>query len=82
MAAKELMMELIAILSEIRPGKDFVRADNFFEEGVLDSLDLTALVSALESCYGVFVDVDEMVPENFRSLAAIEKFLAGKGVGA
>jgi acyl carrier protein len=74
------MAELIAILSGIRPGQDFSRAENFFEEGVLDSLDLTTLVSALETRYGVFVDVDEMVPENFRSLAAIQDFLARKGV--
>lgn len=82
LTVKELTMELITILSGIRPGQDFARAENFFEEGVLDSLDLTTLVSALESRYGVFVDVDEMVPENFRSLAAIQKFLAGKGVNA
>jgi acyl carrier protein len=74
------MNELIAILTELRPGKDFSAAENFFDEGILDSLDLTTLVSALESRYGVFVDVDEMVPENFRSLTAIERFLAGKGV--
>jgi len=74
------MNELISILTELRPGKDFSSAENFFDEGILDSLDLTTLVSALESRYGVFVDVDEMVPENFRSLAAIEKFLAGKSV--
>jgi acyl carrier protein len=74
------MNELISILTELRPGKDFSAAENFFDEGILDSLDLTTLVSAIESRYGVFVDVDEMVPENFRNLAAIEKFLAGKGV--
>jgi acyl carrier protein len=74
------MNELVSILTELRPGKDFSAAKNFFDEGLLDSLDLTTLVSALESRYGVFVDVDEMIPENFQSLAAIQKFLAGKGV--
>jgi acyl carrier protein len=74
------MNELISILTELRPGKDFSAANNFFDEGLLDSLDLTTLVSSLESRYGVFVDVDEMVPENFRSLAAIQNFLANKGV--
>jgi acyl carrier protein len=74
------MNELISILTELRPGKAFSAANNFFDEGLLDSLDLTALVSSLESRYGVFVDVDEMVPENFHSLAAIQNFLAHKGV--
>jgi acyl carrier protein len=74
------MDKLIAILNGIRPGKDFSRATNFFDEGLLDSLDLTTLVSALEASYGVFVDVDEMVPENFSSVAAIQKFLSTKNV--
>ena len=74
------MDELIAILNEIRPGQDFSGAENFFDQGVLDSLDLTALVAALESRYDVFMDVDEIVADNFRSLAAIKATLARKGV--
>lgn len=74
------MSELITILNEIRPGQNFVGAQNFFDQGILDSLDLTTLVSELESRYGVFVDVDEIVPENFRNLEAIKAFLERKGV--
>jgi acyl carrier protein len=74
------MEDLIAILKEIRPGQDFVGVDDFFAQGVLDSLDLTAMVAALEARYGVFVDVEEMVPRNFRSLASIQEFLAQHGV--
>jgi acyl carrier protein len=74
------MNELTEILNEIRPGQDFLSVDNFFDQGVLDSLDLTTLVAALESRYGVFIDVDEMVTDNFRNLAAIQSLLAHKGV--
>jgi acyl carrier protein len=74
------MNKLTTILNEIRPGQDYADAKNFFDQGLLDSLDLTTLVSSLEANFGVFVDVDEMVPENFSNLAAIEKFLTGKGV--
>ena len=74
------MEDVIAILNEIRPGQDFSGADDFFGQGVLDSLDLTALVAALETRYDVFVDVEEIVPENFRSLAAIQTVLARHGV--
>jgi acyl carrier protein len=75
------MNELTAILNDIRPGKDFAGAENFFDQGVLDSLDLTTLVASLESRYGIFLDVDEIVPENFRNLEAIKTLLARKGVG-
>ena len=74
------MEEVIAILNDIRPGQDFSTADNFFDQGVLDSLDLTTLVAALETRYDVFVDVEELVPENFRNLAAIQALLARHGV--
>jgi acyl carrier protein len=74
------MNKLTTILNEIRPGQDYADATNFFDQGLLDSLDLTTLVSSLEANFGVFVDVDEMVPENFSNLPAIEKFLTGKGV--
>jgi len=74
------MDELIAILNEIRPGQKFSGAENFFDQGMLDSLDLTALVAALESRYEVFMDVDEIVADNFCNLAAIKTLLARKGV--
>jgi acyl carrier protein len=74
------MDELITILNEIRPGQNFSRAENFFDQGVLDSLDLTALVAALESRYGVFMDVDEITADNFRNLEAIKTVLTSKGI--
>lgn len=74
------MDELVTILNQIRPGKKFTGVENFFEQGVLDSLDLTALVAALESRYEIFMDVDEIVAENFRNLSAIKSLLSRKGV--
>jgi methoxymalonate biosynthesis acyl carrier protein len=74
------MNELISILNDIRPGQNFSKSENFFEQGVLDSLDLTALVAALESRYAVFIDVDEMTADNFRSVTAIKTILERKGI--
>lgn len=74
------MDELNSILNEIRPGQNFSRADNFFAQGLLDSLDLTALIAALESRYGIFIDVDEIVADNFRNLTTIKAVLKSKGV--
>ena len=74
------MEELTAILTEIRAGQDYSGAENFFNEGLLDSLDMTALVASLESRYNVFLDVDEIVPENLCSLKTIKTLLARKGV--
>jgi acyl carrier protein len=74
------MNELTRILNEIRPGQDFAGAVNFFDQGMLDSLDLTTLIASLESRYGVFMDVDEIVADNFCNMTAIKTSLARKGV--
>ena len=74
------MKDVIEILNKIRPGQDFSRTDDFFAQGVLDSLDLTELVAALETRYNVFVDVEEIVPDKFRNLAAIQALLTRHGV--
>jgi acyl carrier protein len=74
------MDEVIAILNEIRPGQNFAGANDFFDQGVLDSLELTALVASLASRYGIFMDVDEIVADNFRNLSEIKKILVRKGV--
>lgn len=74
------MDEIFAILNEIRPGQNFSGTNDFFVEGVLDSLDLTALVAALESRYCMFIDVEELVPDNFCNIAAIRALLARHGI--
>jgi acyl carrier protein len=74
------MDQLIEVLNEVRAGQDFVGAEDFFNQGILDSLDMTALVAALESRYDIFVDVDEIIVDNFRNLASIRAFLARKGI--
>jgi acyl carrier protein len=48
------------------------------EKRVLDSLGIFQLVTFLEAEYGIAVDDDELVPENFGSLAAIERFVNEK----
>lgn len=66
------MDELTLLLTEIRAGQDYSGAENFFNQGMLDSLDMTALVAALESRFNVFLDVDEIVPDNLKNLSAIK----------
>lgn len=74
------MDQLIEVLNEVRAGQDFAGAEDFFKQGILDSLDMTTLVAALESRYDIFVDVDEIIVDNFRNLTSIQAFLARKGV--
>ena len=45
--------------------------DQLLERMVLDSLHLITLVSSLEERFGVVVTPEDLVPENFQSIAAI-----------
>jgi len=73
------MENVIAILKNIRPECEFQAVDDFFARGMLDSFDLTMLVSAVEERFDISIDGGDIVPENFRSLEAIQSLLARYG---
>jgi acyl carrier protein len=73
------MGNLDTILKNIRPEFDFTGVDDFFARGMLDSFDLTLLVSALEEKYAIAIEGTDIVPENFRSVEAIRALLTKYG---
>ncbi len=60
-----------ALLKEIKPTKDLSAIDDIIEGGYLDSFELMSLIGALSDTFGVEIEVDDIVPENFNSLDAI-----------
>ena len=65
------MEKLIAILGELHPNVDFSTAEGLIDDGVLDSLDIVSLVSAIDTEFGVTIPAEEIVPENFNSAAEL-----------
>lgn len=57
---------------------EFGDEDSLLELGVIDSVAMVDLIAHLESTYGITIDEDEMVPENFRSVAAIVRYVGEK----
>jgi len=53
----------------------FDEKTDLIEQGVIDSLTLLRLVTFIEQNCQIQVPDEEMLPENFRSLAAIESFV-------
>ena len=49
--------------------------DDLLGKGIVDSLGITELIAFLEERYGVDVRPEDIVPENFRTLANIEAFV-------
>jgi acyl carrier protein len=51
---------------------------SFMEEGIIDSTGTLELVFFLEETFGINVEDDELVPENFDSLGRIARYLEAK----
>lgn len=62
-----------------RKGLDSVTdEESLTENGVIDSLAIFRLVSFLEDNFGIRIGDEEIVNDNFRSVVAIESFVAEK----
>ncbi len=62
---------LISILTEVKPAKNLEAVQDIIEGGYLDSFELMMLISRMGEEFGVEIDIDEIVPENFNSVDAM-----------
>ena len=63
--------KVLAILKEVKPTPDLSGIEDIIEGGYLDSFELMNLISMLSEGFGVEIGFDEIVPENFNSVAAM-----------
>ena len=63
--------QIIEILTEICPGVDFEQGTSLIDDGLIDSLDIVAVVTDLMDTFDVQLGVDDLTPENFNSVDAI-----------
>ena len=63
--------QIIEILSESCPGIDFETETALIDDGLIDSLDIVAVVTDLMDTFDVQLGVDDLTPENFNSVDAI-----------
>ena len=70
--------QIIEILSEICPGIDFETETALIDAGLIDSLDIVAVVTELMEAFDVELGVDDLTPENFNSVEAIEELIESK----
>ena len=63
--------QIIEILTEICPGVDFEQETSLIDDGLIDSLDIIAVVTDLMDTFDVQLGVDDLTPENFNSVDAI-----------
>jgi len=67
--------KVLEILSGLRPECDFVNSENYIEEGLLDSMDIVALVDSVEEEYGITVPGTAISAKNFINLDSIVELI-------
>ena len=69
------------LLSEIAvdAGKQSLTSDeDLLGQGIIDSLGIIKLIEALEATFGIKIVDEEMVPDNFQTVASIARFVEQK----
>lgn len=67
--------KILEILQDLRPELDFTESNDFIEDGYLDSFDMVALVSDLDKTFCISILGEDIIPENFANLEAIENIV-------
>lgn len=75
-ALREFVVDRLAAASG---RSDIGDEDDLIDSGVIDSLGIFQLVAFLEERFGVTVADEEITPENFGTLLAIERLVAARG---
>lgn len=65
------MEQLLKILNETCPGIDFEKETALIDDGILESLDIVSIVGEIMDEFGVELNVDDLLPENFNSVRAM-----------
>ena len=63
--------KLLEALAEVRDDVDFENQYGLVDEGVIDSLDLTQIIAALDEAFDIHIPAGDIEPENFNSAEAM-----------
>ena len=73
------MEKLTGILKEIKSGVDYEKESKLFTDGILTSLDMVRLVLGINELFGIEIDPDDIITENFDSVPAMMKLIQKYG---
>lgn len=63
--------KILELLSKEYPEIDFESSDALVDEGILDSLTITGIIAALTMEFGIVIPYEEIIEENFNSIAGL-----------
>lgn len=70
--------EILEILTEICPDVDFEAENELIDGGVIDSFAVIQIVTELMEHFNIFIDADDIEPENLNSLDNICEMVKSK----
>ncbi len=65
------MEELLRILKGYNEDVDFLTAQGIIDNELIDSMDVVSLVSELEDTFGIEMGMDDIISDNFNTVAAM-----------
>lgn len=70
--------KILEILSDINPDVDFENEKALIDDGILDSFAVIQTVTNLMDAFDIFIDADDIEPENLNSVDAIVELVTKK----
>ena len=74
-AVRQFIVDTFLFGSEDEPFED---NDSFLEKGIIDSTGVLELIEFIEENYGINVEDEELVPDNFDSLDKVTAYINRK----
>ena len=67
--------EIMEILTGVRSDVDFENSTKLIDDGILESLDIVAIVGEFNETFDVEISVEDLVPENLNSVDAMVELI-------
>ena len=78
MSIIEQLQQFMVEQKYIKDTEEITATDSLLEHGIIDSVGIQQLVVFLEENYGITVEEDDLMPENFDTLEAIDSYVKSK----
>lgn len=70
--------KVLTILTEIRPDVEFEQEENLIDDEILDSFDVIQIVTEFMEQFGIYIDADDIEPENLNSVENMIELIESK----
>ena len=68
--------QIMKILKGVRSDVDFENETALIDNGVLDSFDIISIVGEFNDAFGVEINADDLLPENFNNVSAMVELIS------